>query len=748
MIRSLVLFFVCCYGIVFSQTYQLTGNPVNITGWNLVPSAVVNTDFIELTNDQTNKVGGIKLNEPINLKYCDKWRVEFDFRIDGNGTSNFGRGDGFSFWYLANPPSSYLAGGGLGIPSGAIGLMMGFDIFNNSTESSMSKVHLLYGVNNSAGSNIEFNNTIGSSFHSADLNSSQSFVDSNYKHVEVNGQTDSSNPVNWIITIKIDGNTITSQSFAPWGQANNMTMGYFGFSASTGAASARHSIKNVKIYTDKVPINQNTLLHKVCANPTTAMATVDLTAFTSQFVNNAGNYTFSYYTVGSATAITNPNNFQFGSDTVINVVIRDPSGVLCDNRDAKIKLELSALKPKDQTLTVCENNKEGLGVFNLDTADIINLPGLLKKYYKTLSDLNAGINEIQNFNSYLSAPTDVYVKVTTPEGCTGMAKITLKLYPEIPVKEVTLQSCFIEDNISKAVFNLTLADVTCLTSGITKKYYLSLNNALSGTDEIINPLQYISTTRSVYVKVESSNSCFAIAKINLKVLSPVISAILKDKTVCIDEKTDLDAGPGFDGYQWSSGETTSLVKNKGVGTYWVKLKKGSCITTQAVKILAAPYPVISNIDIKNNTITIYVSGGKLQYQYSIDGTNWQSSNTFRGLARGEVKVFVKDFYNCSPIEVQFTVPNLINAITPNGDNINDFVDYSALAYKKNLLFVVYDRYGNKIHEAGKIRNFTWDGLAYGKKVPTGTYWYTLSWNENDKNNTETRYSGWILVKNQ
>jgi hypothetical protein len=37
-----------------------------------------------------------------------------DFRIDGNGTTQFGRGDGFTFWYLANPPTGFVSGGGLG----------------------------------------------------------------------------------------------------------------------------------------------------------------------------------------------------------------------------------------------------------------------------------------------------------------------------------------------------------------------------------------------------------------------------------------------------------------------------------------------------------------------------------------------------------------------------------------------------------------------------------------------------------
>ena len=83
-----------------AQTYQLTGNPVNTTGWDIVPSATAPNDFVQLTADQTGQFGAIKLSNPINLKYCDKWKVEFDFRIDGNGTTAYGRGDGLTFWYL------------------------------------------------------------------------------------------------------------------------------------------------------------------------------------------------------------------------------------------------------------------------------------------------------------------------------------------------------------------------------------------------------------------------------------------------------------------------------------------------------------------------------------------------------------------------------------------------------------------------------------------------------------------------
>ncbi|MBB4806652.1 gliding motility-associated-like protein [Chryseobacterium defluvii] len=742
---TLILF--CLSGSLLSQTYQLTGNPVNTTGWDVVPSAAVNTDFIQLTTDQTSKVGGIKLNAPINLKYCDKWRVEFDFRIDGNGTPTYGRGDGFAFWYLANPPAAYVTGGGLGIPANATGLMVGFDIFNNTTEGQMSKVHLLYGTNNTAGSNIEFNNTPGSTFHSADLNPTQPFVGANYKHVEVTGEVDPANAANWIITIKIDNTSIVSQSFAPSGTAAGMTQGYFGFSASTGAASARHSIKNVKVYTDKVSLLQNSVSQSFCPNPSNGYGTANLTAFNSQFVANPANYTFTYYVLGNSTPIANPANFQFNANTTISVRVKDNSSILCDNPDGTILLSLAPFTANEATLTGCNNNNAGTAIFDLTTANVTGVPGVTKKYYKTLNDLNAGTNEILTPASYPSAPGSVYVKVTTPQGCTGTAKINLAFYPAITVNEATLRSCFIDADPSKALFNLTSANVTPLGSAV-KKYYSSLANAISGTNEIVNPSTYVAPNGTVYVRVIDANNCYTIVKINLIVLSPVLSSVLKDKTICIDDKTTLDAGPGFDGYEWSTGATTQSISDIPVGIYWVKLKTGSCITTQTVKVNPSSQPVISGVDITNSTIAINVTGGTPAYQYSLDGISWQESNVFSGLSRGDHKIFVKDFYDCEPIHITITVPNLINAITPNGDNVNDVIDYSVLAYKKNLMLVIYDRYGNKLYEADKLRNFKWDGTASGKKIITGTYWYVVTWNENDKNNTPTKYTGWVLVKNR
>lgn len=310
-----------------------------------------------------------------------------------------------------------------------------------------------------------------------------------------------------------------------------------------------------------------------------------------------------------------------------------------------------------------------------------------------------------------------------------------------------MRACTFDFNLKTASFDLTNTVVTA-QSGITKQYYPSLTDATNGTNIISNFTTYISPNAVVFVKVIDGNGCYGIAKINLEVIPPVYSQTLKDKTICIEDRTTLDAGAGFDGYEWSTGATTQIISDVGVGTYWVRLKTGDCIAQQSVKVHSSEQPVITSVDISNTTVTVNVNGGTASYQYSMDAIAWQNSNVFTNVKRGDHKIYVKDAYDCEPIEIGIVVPNLVNVITPNGDGINDIIDYSALANKQNLIFNVFDRYGNKIFQADKLNNYKWDGTAGNKKVPTGNYWYSVSWNENDRKGTPIKYSGWVLVKNR
>ncbi|WP_223606909.1 T9SS type B sorting domain-containing protein [Chryseobacterium sp. OSA05B] len=491
----------------------------------------------------------------------------------------------------------------------------------------------------------------------------------------------------------------------------------------------------------------------VCVNP----AVFDFSTLTAGILNGNPNFYVSYHTsqndaLTGNNAITVPTLVNMTSIYYYSIGYTDPANPSSPLNKCKqigtFKFKDGKITTKNATLTQCNNNNAGTALYDLTTADVFADPTVTKKYYNSLSDLNAGINEITTPSAFISAEATIYVKVTSTFGCSGIAQITLKFHPVVTVTDATLRSCSIESNPSTASFNLTSAPVTGLT-GAVKKYYPSATDAANQTNEILTGTGYIAPSGVVYVRVSNAQGCYNIAKVTLVVIPPVYSATLKDKTICVEDKTTLDAGPGFNGYEWSTGATTQAIANVGVGTYWVKLKTGDCTVVQHVKVYPSEQPVVSNIEISNTTVTVYVIGGTPPYKYSLDNINWQDSNVFNNLKRGDATIFVKDSYDCDPIDISIVIPNLVNVITPNGDGYNDVIDYSALANKKNLVMNIFDRYGNMIFQVDKSTGYKWDGtIRGGTKVPTGNYWYSVGWNENDKMSTPIKYSGWIVVKNR
>jgi len=490
----------------------------------------------------------------------------------------------------------------------------------------------------------------------------------------------------------------------------------------------------------------------ICTNP----AVFDFSSLTAGILNNNPNFIITYHTtqnnaLSGANPIVTPQTVSTTATYYYSIHYQDPANpgnpINSCRQVGAFKFKQGNITGTNITLYQCNNNNAGVATFDLTAAAVFGDPTATKKYYHSMNDLNAGTNEILNPTGLISAEGTIYVKITSQFGCTATAQISLKFYPVVVVNDATLRSCFIETDPSTALFNLTAAGVT-VQGGITKTYYPSLTDAENSTNEIQLPATHIAPNGVVYVKVTNANGCYAVAKVTLVVLPPVYSGILKDKTICMEDRTTLDAGPGFAAYEWSTGATTQSISNAGVGTYWVKLKTGECITTQYVKIYASEQPVISSVEISNNSFSVIVNGGTLPYKYSMDGINWQDSNQFINVTRGDHQVFVKDAYDCEPINIMIVVPNLINVITPNGDGVNDFIDYSALGNKQNLIFTIFDRYGTRVFQADKLRGYKWDGTIAGKKVPTGTYWYSVTWTENDKKNTPFKYTGWILVKNR
>jgi gliding motility-associated-like protein len=173
-----------------------------------------------------------------------------------------------------------------------------------------------------------------------------------------------------------------------------------------------------------------------------------------------------------------------------------------------------------------------------------------------------------------------------------------------------------------------------------------------------------------------------------------------------------------------------------------------------IKVLPSPTAYADTVrpscpDFQNGSIILHASGGTPPYSYFWSGSS--SGDTLINLGNGQYTVTVSDANNCKQvISVLFDVtiidciPTVIyvpNVFSPNGDGANDVV-YVHGEMVKELTFIIYDRWGEKIFETNDISQ-GWDGTFRGKKMPQAVYAYYLK--VSGANNTEIIKKGNISL---
>ncbi len=263
----------------------------------------------------------------------------------------------------------------------------------------------------------------------------------------------------------------------------------------------------------------------------------------------------------------------------------------------------------------------------------------------------------------------------------------------------------------------------------------------------VSEKQTLTSDSDFYFRWSDPAGCDDITQVQIRFNHSKKSEILKNVTICPSSKTVLDAGAWYDAYVWSTGSSTSSSGEVSVGKYWVDLFVGNCAYRQYVDVLPEPKIEITNLTVKDNTVKVEVTGGSSLYEYSLDGVSWVSSSSFSNLSYGMHRVYVRNALQCEIVSLEFFNLNLINAITPNNDGVNDYLDYSMLRIKNDVRFLVFDRFGKEIYHS-TTKDFIWDGKDRLKRpVSTGTYWYLIEWKE-PLSGVIMKFHSWVLVKNR
>lgn len=270
----------------------------------------------------------------------------------------------------------------------------------------------------------------------------------------------------------------------------------------------------------------------------------------------------------------------------------------------------------------------------------------------------------------------------------------------------------------------------------TITYHLTQEDADNGVNILPEYYNNLTNGQVIYARLIHNEIalCHGTTSFKLFVGEKPVPVITTKGTICNEGTVMVTAESGYKSYLWSTGQTgrTIMVNKPGIYTLVVERAYGDervCEGMNQVEIKTSVTPTIVKIDTSdwtrdNNIITVHAEGAG-NYEYSLDGTNYQTEDTFTGLETGVYQVFVRDADGCGEDMEEIVLLNYPNFFTPNGDGYHDKwrIEYSAKEPHINV--DIFDRYGKLITSFGPT-SAGWDGTLNGVDLPSTDYWFVVT----------------------
>ena len=222
--------------------------------------------------------------------------------------------------------------------------------------------------------------------------------------------------------------------------------------------------------------------------------------------------------------------------------------------------------------------------------------------------------------------------------------------------------------------------------------------------------------------------------------------------LCNGAAVQLDAGPGYDTYAWSTGQTSSSISVSAPGEYWVQVTDGICVGADTVQVVMQPsHPPAEDISVCPGLVVT------LQPTFPVTSILWNTGDTTATIhttAQGVFSFTAVDTYGCTvtdAIEVHYiaadTAQALVpNVFSPNGDGMNDTFQVTGLAIT-SFNMEIYNRWGQLVYhtsDPSKGWNGGLDNMA-SDKVPEGSYFYIVKYHDSCSTEGEVTKTGHVTV---
>jgi gliding motility-associated-like protein len=403
---------------------------------------------------------------------------------------------------------------------------------------------------------------------------------------------------------------------------------------------------------------------------------------------------------------------------------------------------LPSLNPTPATIVQCDDNTDGVTIFNLTKADnliTVNDSSLLSPvYYENQTD----VSPIANPTAYqTTAPKTIYARVSNAYGCFSYIAVNLQISNNSIAPQNPISTCD-DDSNKDGLYHFDLNTqvtpqvLTNLPSGLIVKYYENSNDALLESNQLPNifpnttPFQQI-----IWARIINGPDCYGVIPITL-VVNTFSPNHFEDETVylCNGNPETLTIPTGFSNYSWSNGDNginqlSTVVTIPGVYTVTVTNADG-CIATKKFIVKNSEIATITSIDIHDfygnqNSVLIHYSGNG-DYEFSLDGNHFQDNPQFTDVSVGEYLVYIRDKNGCgTTVPRQIYVLGYPSYFTPNEDGRHDLWVIPFLNTQPNSTVSIFDRYGKLIYTF-KENGIGWDGKFNSQDLPSSDYWFVVS----------------------
>jgi gliding motility-associated-like protein len=382
------------------------------------------------------------------------------------------------------------------------------------------------------------------------------------------------------------------------------------------------------------------------------------------------------------------------------------------------------------------------------TLNTIAVVGTAIKWYDsvTLGNLLADNTPLVDGKTYYATQT-----VNNCESTNRLA-VTISLISSLPANDYDFSIC---DDLNDGKETVKLEDYNSYLISNTTNYNFSYYKSLSDAENEVT-VNKITTSSSyklalsenkIYVRINSNTACYAIVVLKITLFPKPIISIENIVPICENKSILIDAGPGADSYLWSNSKTTQILTVDNPQDLSVTVTKNngtfSCSSNKSFTVKTSNIAKITSIETKDwtdndNTITVFTTGLG-DYEYSIDGTNYQASNQFTGVNSGEYTVHARDKNGCGTATEEVYLLMYPKFFTPNGDGFNDTWKIKSSDSENRLTFKIFDRFGKLLKQLDSNSN-GWDGTYTGQPLPATDYWFVVT-RENGK-----EYKGHFSLK--